>query len=171
MDLDGSFDFSSTDEIKEQSQLVYNSTVNGTLRSLEKDFDTNNDTMRLLFITIAIIIVLICITISTILFICICLNRRRNSRREEKQDQLLPSEQFEKIPDNRKSLINSSKQNINPTVPFHSTQQSIKKTLSSSSSINPNEKIQIRPYYYDNLDDIPFIDESRPTSFIDVTRV
>jgi hypothetical protein len=32
-------------------------------------------------------------------------------------------------------------------------------------------KTPISPYYYDNLDDIPFIDESRPTSYIDITGV
>lgn len=53
--------------------------------------------------------------------------------------------------------------------------QADKKSLSSSiqqsSSHIITGKTVIGPFYYDNLDDIPFIDESRPTSYIDITRV
>lgn len=32
-------------------------------------------------------------------------------------------------------------------------------------------KSTTKPFYYDNLDDIPFIDESRPTSVIEIAQV
>jgi hypothetical protein len=57
----------------------------------------------------------------------------------------------------------------------HTKSSSDKKTLPSSiqqsSSTVITGKTVIGPFYYDNLDDIPFIDESRPTSYIDITRV
>jgi hypothetical protein len=34
-----------------------------------------------------------------------------------------------------------------------------------------SSKTPIKSFYYDNLDDIPFIDESRPTSVVDITKV
>ncbi|CAF1542274.1 unnamed protein product, partial [Didymodactylos carnosus] len=46
-----------------------------------------------------------------------------------------------------------------------------KSKLKETTVMTTNEiPIQLRHYYYDNFDDIPFIDESRPTSVIDINR-
>jgi hypothetical protein len=43
---------------------------------------------------------------------------------------------------------------------------SVQPTTSNSTKLTTT-----KPFYYDNLDDIPFIDESRPTSVVDITQV
>ncbi|CAF1348009.1 unnamed protein product [Adineta ricciae] len=161
MGFDAAYELAPADEITERTSTVFNGTINSTLQSsIDQDFDRNNDALRLLLITIAIIIVLVCITISTILFIFICLNRRRNSKRREKQDRPLISESTDKT-----SRTNSSgKKKPKPG-------KTSGKTTVPSSTSTTNEKIPVGQFYYDNLDDIPYIDESRPTSYIDITRV
>jgi hypothetical protein len=85
-------------------------------------------------------------------------------KRQEKQDHLLLPEQSERISTKRLPTTNS-------IISSNGKQQSDKKILSSSIQQSLSNMTPISPYYYDNLDDIPFIDESRPTSYIDMTRV
>ncbi|CAF2410917.1 unnamed protein product [Rotaria sp. Silwood2] len=175
MNLRESFGFPSIDAITDQSESIYNSSMNGTSDALDNEFGLSNEIMRLLFIAITTITVLVCLTICISACICICLNRRRNLKRQEKKDHLLIPEQSEKISDTKLSLTNPLSKHINLTLSSNSKPESEKKILpssirkSSSNLINGNTPMI--SYYYDNLDDIPFIDESRPTSYSDITRV
>ncbi|UJR21152.1 hypothetical protein I4U23_024251 [Adineta vaga] len=148
MGLDGSYNLPAGDGIIDQTLSASNVTINNTLMlSFNQNSEANNEALRLLLLTIAIIIVLVCITISTVL--------RRNSKRHRKQDHLLIPEQSEKI----SRTTSSEKKKPKPT----KTSQFSGKSNVPSSSMTINEKIPIGPFYYDNLDDIPYIDESRPT--------
>ncbi|CAF0886232.1 unnamed protein product [Rotaria sp. Silwood1] len=175
MNLRESLSVPSMDTISGQSESIYNSSMNGTLDSIDNEFRLSNEIMRLLFIAITAITVLICFTICISACICICLNRRRNLKRQEQKDCLLIPDQSEKISDTKLSLSNPLSNNINVTISSNSKQELEKNMLSSSlrksSSNIINGNTPIISYYYDNLDDIPFIDESRPTSYSDITRV
>ncbi|CAF5194785.1 unnamed protein product, partial [Rotaria magnacalcarata] len=59
----------------------------------------------------------------------------------------------------------STKATNNTTGSNGKQRSSIQQTISNSA------KATTKPFYYDNLDDIPFIDESRPTSVIDIAQV
>lgn len=50
---------------------------------------------------------------------------------------------------------------------------SLPTSTSNQTKVNSNSAVVTtgKPFYYDNLDDIPFIDESRPTSVVDITQV
>lgn len=129
-----------------------NYSINGTSYSLsDKPFFTD-DFVKFLFIAITIITIFICLAVCIIVCICICVRRKRKSKQKETKDQLLPeqSKKTSKIPTNKSSTTTGK-------------QGSIDQIISS----NPT----IKTFYYDNLDDIPFIDESRPTSVIDITKV
>ena len=82
--------------------------------------------------------------------------RRRKSKRQENKDQLLPeqSNKSSRIPTNNPVRETNGKQGI----------------LIQQPSLN-STKTTTKAFYYDTLDDIPFIDESRPTSVIDITHV
>ncbi|CAF1034873.1 unnamed protein product [Rotaria sordida] len=175
INLRESSSFSSMDVISDQSESIYNSSMNETLYSYDNEFGLSNEIMRFLFIAITTITVLVCLTICISACICICLNRRRNLKRQEQKDHLLIPEQSEKISDTKLSFTNPLPKTINITISSNSKPESEKNLLhssiqrSSSNIINGNTSI--RSYYYDDLDDIPFIDESRPTSYSDITRV
>jgi phage shock protein PspC (stress-responsive transcriptional regulator) len=72
---DETFDLFPPDVIIDQSESMYNGSINGTLDSFANDFNVSNETMRLLFIAIATITVLVCLTICISVCICICLSR------------------------------------------------------------------------------------------------
>ncbi|CAM2705226.1 unnamed protein product [Rotaria socialis] len=101
--------------------------------------------------------------------------KRRNLKRQNKKDHLLLPEQSEKITHTRSSLTNPVTKNITLTILSNSKQDLDKTILPSSIQKSASNLIHgnapIKSYYYDTFDDIPFIDESRPTSYIDITRV
>jgi len=78
--LDETFGSSSSDVINDQTDPMYNGSINGTSDSLDNDFRLGSDTMRLLFFAIATITILICLTICISVCICICLNRYRQRK-------------------------------------------------------------------------------------------
>ncbi len=80
LSLDEPFGLASTDVINDQTDSMYNSSINGTSASFNNDFRLGNDTMRILFFAIATITILICLTICISVCICICLNRYRQRK-------------------------------------------------------------------------------------------
>ncbi|CAF5050789.1 unnamed protein product [Rotaria magnacalcarata] len=101
--------------------------------------------------------------------------KHRHLKRQNKKDDLLLPRKSEKITHTRSSLTNPVAKNITLTI-LSNSKQDLDKTIlpssiqkSASNLINGNAPI--KSYYYDTFDDIPFIDESRPTSYIDITRV
>ncbi|CAF3507005.1 unnamed protein product [Rotaria sordida] len=75
INLRESSSFSSMDVISDQSESIYNSSMNETLYSYDNEFGLSNEIMRFLFIAITTITVLVCLTICISACICICLNR------------------------------------------------------------------------------------------------
>ncbi len=73
--LDESYRLSPKDVINDQSDSIYNDSINRSSDSFNTDFSISDETMRLLFLAIASITVLICLTICISVCICICLNR------------------------------------------------------------------------------------------------
>ncbi|CAF0738776.1 unnamed protein product [Rotaria sordida] len=86
--------------------------------------------------------------------------KRRKAKGQGNKDQLL-SEQSSIPPANKTSKIPIN----NSTTTNGKQGSSIQQIIS-----NPIKPIT-KPFYYDNLDDIPFIDESRPTSVVDIAQV
>lgn len=70
-----SFGISSIESLNDQSEIIYNGSLNGTLRSLSDDFGLSNEIIKLLFAALTTIITLVCLTIFIAVCICICLNR------------------------------------------------------------------------------------------------
>lgn len=162
--LDDPFDISSTNTIIEQPITISNDTIN----TFSDEYTFASDTMRFLFVALATIVVLICLTICISVCVCFCLHRRRKSTRQGTKDQRLLPEQSEKINPNKIIFNNSSSKNLSINTASKSS-SSLNQTLTSVSI--HQIKTPLKPSYFDTVDDIPFIDESRPTSFIDVTRV
>ncbi|CAF0924584.1 unnamed protein product [Adineta ricciae] len=136
-----------------------NLTENSTISYYNQESFMSYETMRIFFFAIAIITVLICLTICTTVCICICLKRRRELTRHENRAKLLPEQPV------KSSSKRSTQKASNNSTTANGKQSSI--VLSSSSNAT-NSAVKS---FYDNLDDIPFIDESRPTSVIDITQV
>ncbi|CAF3124181.1 unnamed protein product [Rotaria socialis] len=174
-EIQESFDFQYINAVNGQSELVNNNSMNDTLHSSDNDRVVSDEMLKLLLVAITTIIVLVCLTICISACICICLNKRRNLKRQNKKDHLLLPEQSEKITHTRSSLTNPVTKNITLTILSNSKQDLDKTILPSSIQKSASNLIHgnapIKSYYYDTFDDIPFIDESRPTSYIDITRV
>ncbi|UJR28320.1 hypothetical protein I4U23_009563 [Adineta vaga] len=144
----------------DQSASDSNLTINSTSKLTNDDFYRKYEMMQFLFLAIAIITVLICLTICLTVCICICLKRRRDSKHQENKAKLLPeqsvkssSRKSSQKAANNSATVNGKQSALNPSTSFNATNSAVKSS------------------YYDNLDDIPFIDESRPTSVIDITQV
>jgi hypothetical protein len=75
INADEKFDTSPIDVLIDSTDSLHNISANGRSYPFEHEFDFNNDTMRLLFITIVTIGVLACCSICLSVFICVCLNR------------------------------------------------------------------------------------------------
>lgn len=159
---------SSTPIVKEQLNLLVSTSTNVTTTSVNKIFGLHFETMRIILLTVATLIIILCLIVCISICVCLCLKRKHKSKHNKKKDQLLPEQ-------TGKNSNNKSSKNLltNPTITNGKQSISLPTSTSNQTKVNSNSAVVTtgKPFYYDNLDDIPFIDESRPTSVVDITQV